>query len=101
MKISELISALEHAENGSSVLDLLVSEHALGCKGPWAHFTRSIDAALTLVPSGLHGGFEHDRTYVYGEKDEEIFGISMRGTAVGLCIAGLKARAAVAEGSSP
>jgi hypothetical protein len=109
----ELITALEAAPVGIDILDRAIATH---CQIFWdpsedgnfggynimpkrCHFTRSIDAALMLVPEGyaIQGGRYHNGRgwwHIY----EKLDGVTLAWAghaatpAIALCIAALKAR---------
>lgn len=109
--IVDLIARLEKATGPSLELDMAIALmlHPKGSWSDWPRFTLSIDAALTLVPQqeflvwslwcaigsyscNIHisgGGWSDDRT----------LGTSAgaKTPAIALCIAALRARAAVEE----
>lgn len=107
--LSDLIARLEAAKEGSADLDIEISEllHpdevAEGETVSIIRYTRSLDAALTLVPEGWHWNAGYDppsrgRTGNYAQlfkdDDNQAEEAWFAGTvALALCIAALKAKA--------
>lgn len=111
--IDEMIARLEAATEGSDELDSAISDCVSGQTESYGCYTRSVDFALTLVPEGfavrdfsiwpkmrstvtvLGAHLESDGLYWHhgGDGRWEAEGAT---PALALCIAALKARAALA-----
>lgn len=118
-----LIKRLMEAREGSEALDIEIWEALLQLGGRSSTmldkskfgdlgFTRSVDAALTLVPEGWHvvdmgmpNPAMKSKMAVavvglnerVGDDDEMLHGVHMDSLPIALCIAALRARAAVKE----
>ena len=107
MTIEELIAALERAEKHNWMLEGEIVD-VLGLQKPedvphyqWPpRYTFSIDAALSLVPEGWHATINARPDWPTVELNEfplpcrSVKLLHARTTAIALCIAALKARAA-------
>ena len=123
MTLSSLIERLEKAEGASRELDVAVAEasgwqrresaHGVYWIAPHGEFdvvppyTSSIDAALTFVPEGSQWTIEADTAWVRQlsatDVDEFQGGFFCRGgtcTAIAICIAALRAQAAIEGGGN-
>lgn len=113
--MTDLITALEKAEAGSRELDAMIARHLQweckvlfgsmhwvtpsGGRGSLPSWTTSIDAAVTLVPPGHDWVLYSDGCAGCAPRDPEDLPISDHygaTPALSLCIAALKARAAIA-----
>jgi len=110
--ISSVIQKLEQATEGSWELDCEIYEIFHGPEGdePWpgcpAHYTTSVDAALTLVPEGwrvedLSQGRQRSLWYVnlwpiskknWDDNEKQAYSEDRPSPALALCIAALRAR---------
>lgn len=118
MTKEELIAALERATGPSRELDAEIAKTfgfvpdgpGAQTSAPWAwgpDYTRSIDAALTLVPGGyttslMTGGFGNDIAELLKHgadiKPEDDFEAEAPTLPLALCIAALRASPAAQEG---
>lgn len=61
--VSGLIERIEAAGEGSDLLDCAVGFELTPDRGSWPMYTRSIDAALSLVPTGRRLVVQQRRSY--------------------------------------
>ena len=94
-----LIKRLEAAEEGSEALDMAIEDHlGLGFPATTVRYSRSLDAALTLVPEGRFWYIDSSAaafTSELGSGPQNVTASDAATPALSLCSAALKARKAV------
>jgi len=114
MELAKLVAMVQSAKEGSEYLDYAV-QRLFGTAKPVPLYTRSIDAALTLLPEGwtihrlgqltdCHGGFGGWIGEVYRARDAMIPYPSNNAAAsapLALCAAALRVRLAEAADEQP
>lgn len=107
MQLAKLVSTLQNAKEGSEYLDYAI-QHLFGTAKPVPLYTRSIDAALTLLPEGwtIHrlsqlsdcqGGFGGWIAEIYRASDAMIpypCAAPSASAPLALCVAALRVRLA-------
>ena len=98
--LPSLIATLEAATEGSAELDRAICRAISGDETQWHKYTRSLDAAMTLVPEGWFALID-----TRGRADVRYAPIDQSGyrrevadaatPALALCIAALRARLAI------
>jgi hypothetical protein len=114
MDLAKLVTTLQSAKEGSEYLDYVI-QRRFGTAKPVPPYTRSIDAALRLVPAGwtihrlgqisdCHGGFGGWIGEIYRASDAMIPYPSLAPAAtapLALCIAAMRLRLAEEASRAP
>lgn len=110
MEVTDLIAALQAAKEGNEYLDSAIQRHLFALEKPIPRYSRSLDAAVSLLPEGwsIHhlgqltdcqGGFSGWRCQLYRATDvmfSELARVSAATAPLAICLAAIPLRAAVA-----